>query len=81
MRKLVSISAVSSTVNISGSPFTYETLYGLADDGTAWEYKVRIGVRSDHPPQWRQIPALPEVEKEPVSESVKAARSKLAKMD
>lgn len=81
MRKLVSISAVSSTAQVSGGHFTYETVYGLADDGTAWEYKTRIGAPSDRPPEWRQLPPLPVAEKKSISDAEKAARPKLAKMD
>ncbi len=79
MRKLVSISAVSSTVSGSHGSISYETLYGLADDGTAWEYRARIGAPSDRPPEWRQLPSLPDIEKKPVSEADKANREKFAK--
>lgn len=81
MRKFVSISAVSSTAGVSHGSITYETLYGLADDGTVWEYKSRIGAPNDRPPEWRQLPSLPVSEKKHVSDAEKAARPKLAKMD
>lgn len=81
MRKLISISAVSSTPEVSRSSITYETLYGLADDGTVWEYKTRIGAPNDRPPQWNQLPPLPDVERKPVSEADKATRAKRAITD
>lgn len=81
MRKFVSISAVSSTAGVSHGSITYETLYGLADDGTVWEYRSRIGAPNDRPPEWRQLPSLPAPEKKSISEAEKAVRPKQAQMD
>lgn len=58
MRKLVSISAVSSALKDGQS--SIETLYGLADDGSVWAYTImRGGGNLARMPDWIQLPSIP----------------------
>lgn len=59
MRKLISVSATSSSMN--DGKVNIETLYGVADDGTVWAYTITRGSGTmPRQPNWQQLPDLPQ---------------------